>query len=52
MLFKKKTKLEDELIECSICKGIGVFIDEPCWRCNGTGKIKRGNMSNKKEVFF
>lgn len=33
---------ESTLVRCRKCRGTGVRRDEPCWRCQGTGRIDPG----------
>jgi len=32
---------QNEYLPCVVCKGKGIYYEENCMMCNGTGKMKR-----------
>ena len=37
----ESTNAKDDEIICVVCKGKGIYYEEECMMCNGTGKVKR-----------
>ncbi len=38
----EQNKKEEAEQTCVVCKGKGIYYDEECIMCNGTGKFNRG----------
>lgn len=35
------TNKDENEIRCVVCKGKGIYYEEECMMCNGTGRMKR-----------